>query len=102
MDCLERKEDRKLSGAVRRWGGSGMAWGINIISLHCKKFSSLKIKIYFKKQKKAKQKNHNGKKRRRENEREKGREFISVKKTLPSKCELYLLLLSSEQLFPVR
>lgn len=56
MDCLERKEDRKLSGAVRRWGGSGMAWGINIISLHCKKFSSLKIKIYFKKQKKQSKK----------------------------------------------
>lgn len=56
MDCLERKEDTKLSGAVRRWGGSGMAWGINIISLHCKKFSSHKIKIYFKKQKKQSKK----------------------------------------------
>lgn len=79
-----------------------MAWGINIISLYCKKSSSHKIKIYFKKTKKAKQKNHGGKKRGREDGREKGREFISVKKTLPSTCELHLLLLSSEQLFPVR
>lgn len=33
---------------MRRWGRSGMAWGINIISLYCKKSSTHKVKIYLK------------------------------------------------------
>lgn len=77
----------------------GLEWdgGINIISLYCKNSSSHKIKIYFKKTKKAKQETLGGKKRGREDGRKKGREFISVKKTLPSKCGVYLLMLSHEQ-----